>query len=210
MAEAAANDNDEAQGRRRGRQETEAVLMRAALELLAREGVLAGLNLKDVADEAGVNRGLIHHYFGSRQTLLRNALDMEMHALAERVGMEAYVNPARRGARSFRAQADEMQLARVVMLLALDGDDELAPIPFYESSLEFLKDEQSRGIWDEDLDPRALLALWYSFLSGYLVLRPALARQLGLAVKTLDARVMSTIGRMWGPLWHEGDDTAAH
>nr|BFE60254.1 hypothetical protein GCM10020063_047800 [Dactylosporangium thailandense] len=210
MAEAAANDNDEAQGRRRSRQETEAVLMRAALELLAREGVLAGLNLKDVADEAGVNRGLIHHYFGSRQTLLRNALDMEMHNLAERVGMEAYVNPARRGARSFRAQADEMQLARVVMLLALDGDDELAPIPFYESSLEFLKDEQSRGIWDEDLDPRALLALWYSFLSGYLVLRPALARQLGLAVKTLDARVMSTIGRMWGPLWHEGDGTAAH
>ncbi|GGM82721.1 hypothetical protein GCM10007977_100180 [Dactylosporangium sucinum] len=183
--------------------------MRAALELLAREGVLAGLNLKDVADEAGVNRGLIHHYFGSRKTLLRNALDKEMRTLADRVGMETYLNPARRGARSFRAQANEMQLARVVMLLALDGDEEFAPIPFYESSLELLKDEQGRGVWDEDLDLRALLALWYAFLSGYLVLRPALARQLGLAVKTLDARVMSTIGRMWGPLWHE-DGTAEH
>jgi AcrR family transcriptional regulator len=37
--------------------------------------VLSGISLKDVADEAGLSRGLIHHYFGSRQALLRSALE---------------------------------------------------------------------------------------------------------------------------------------
>ena len=50
---------------------TEAALQRAALDLLGRNGVLAGLNLREVADEAGVNRGLVYHYFGSRRDLLR-------------------------------------------------------------------------------------------------------------------------------------------
>lgn len=193
--------------RRPDRAWTESALMNAALQLLQRDGVLAGLSLKDVADEAGVNRGLIHHYFGSRQTLLRSALDAEMRTLAERVGpAPQYLDPARRGARLFRAQADEMQLARMVMLLALDGDEELEPIPYYEPSLEVMRAEQEQGIWREDLDVEALLALWYSLLSGYLVLRPALARQLGVSVKALDARVLTTIGHMWEPLWHEEHD----
>jgi len=38
---------------------------------LNRDGVLAGLNLREVAAEAGINRGLGHHYFGSRRDLLR-------------------------------------------------------------------------------------------------------------------------------------------
>src|SRR5690349_14226589 len=125
MSEAAADGDQPRAKRRPDRAWTEASLMQAALSLLKRDGVLAGLSLKDVADEAGVNRGLIHHYFGSRQTLLRSALDSEVKTLADRVGMEGYVNPARRGARLFRAQADEMNLARMVMLLALDGDEEL-------------------------------------------------------------------------------------
>ncbi|HAM48545.1 MAG TPA: TetR family transcriptional regulator, partial [Alphaproteobacteria bacterium] len=44
---------------------SEAALEAAALRLLRRHGVLAGLNLREVADEAGVNRGLVYHYFGS-------------------------------------------------------------------------------------------------------------------------------------------------
>ena len=37
-----------------------------AFGLIRRNGVLAGLNLREVADRAGVNRGNIYHYFGSR------------------------------------------------------------------------------------------------------------------------------------------------
>src|SRR4051812_47457639 len=63
-------------GRRRpDREGTEAALLDAALELIERDGILAGLNMQETADAAGVNRGLIHHYFGSRRALLRAALD---------------------------------------------------------------------------------------------------------------------------------------
>src|SRR5690606_36581152 len=57
---------------------TEAALEQAALRLLERNGVLAGLNLREVADEAGVNRGLVYHYFGSRRDLLRAALGADV------------------------------------------------------------------------------------------------------------------------------------
>lgn len=49
-------------------------LERAARELLERDGVLGGLNLREVADHDRVDRGLVCHYFGSRQDLLRSAL----------------------------------------------------------------------------------------------------------------------------------------
>jgi AcrR family transcriptional regulator len=50
---------------------TAQTLERAARELLERNGVLGGLNLREVADHAGVNRGLVYHCFGSRRDLLR-------------------------------------------------------------------------------------------------------------------------------------------
>jgi len=53
---------------------TEEALQEAAIRLLDQHGVLAGLNLREVADKAGVNRGLVYHYFGSRAALLRRAL----------------------------------------------------------------------------------------------------------------------------------------
>ena len=53
---------------------TEELRQDAALRLLDRDGVLSGLNLREVADEAGVNRGLVYHYFGSRAALQRRAL----------------------------------------------------------------------------------------------------------------------------------------
>src|SRR5262245_36628667 len=62
---------------------TEQALQKAALALLERNGVLAGLNLREVAEEAGVNRGLVYHYFGSRRALLRAALRSDIH---ERIG----------------------------------------------------------------------------------------------------------------------------
>ena len=64
-----------------GRAETERRLIEAALELIKRNGILAGLNLREVAAAAGVNRGNIYHYFGSRQELLREAIARRFRAI---------------------------------------------------------------------------------------------------------------------------------
>ena len=57
---------------------TRDALLDAALDQLERRGVLAGLNLREVASDVGVTPANIYHYFGSRQGLLRAALAREM------------------------------------------------------------------------------------------------------------------------------------
>ena len=62
---------------KRNRAETEQRLIDVALEMIQKNGVLGGLNLREVAAAAGVNRGNIYHYFGSRQELLRGAINRQ-------------------------------------------------------------------------------------------------------------------------------------
>ena len=52
--------------KKRSRAETEQRLIDVALELIRTNGVLAGLNLREVAEVAGVNRGNIYHLKGKR------------------------------------------------------------------------------------------------------------------------------------------------
>lgn len=184
-----------ARKRRPDRAATETSLRQAALRLLRREGVLAGLSLQEVADEAGVNRGLIHHYFGSRRALMRTALKTQITEVSDKAGDQSPLNPANRGARLSRLQPEDAQFARMVMLLALDGDEELGPIPHLEESIAAFAPggEGSNPALVDEPDVEAMLAAWTSMLMGYLALRPALARQLGVNAKTLDSRVLPTI-----------------
>src|ERR1700757_4236451 len=74
--------NEDAGNSRPG-DETRGALMDAALELLGERGVLSGLNLREVADSAGVTPANIYHWFGSRQGLLRAALQRETGELLD-------------------------------------------------------------------------------------------------------------------------------
>ena len=76
------NPQKSSQKKNRSRAETEEKLITVALGIIRDKGVLAGLNLREVADGAGVNRGNIYHYFGSRQELLRVAISRRFKAIA--------------------------------------------------------------------------------------------------------------------------------
>jgi AcrR family transcriptional regulator len=60
--------------RRRGRESAVEALVDAARALFAEHGPDA-VSLRDIARRAGVNHGLIHHYIGSRDDLLRLVFD---------------------------------------------------------------------------------------------------------------------------------------
>ena len=64
-----------------GRGIAEEKLIRAAGELLSEVGPRAA-SVRAVATRAGVNHGLVHHYFGSKESLLRAAMTrlVEDHA----------------------------------------------------------------------------------------------------------------------------------
>ena len=69
--------------RQPGRDGAIEALIDAARELFAERGPSA-VSLRDVARRAGVNHGLIHHYIGSRDDLLRLVFTTSMdHARAE-------------------------------------------------------------------------------------------------------------------------------
>ena len=70
---------------RRSRAETEQRLIEVALELIREKGILSGLNLREVAEGAGVNRGNIYHYFGSRRELLRAAINRGFKTIVDRI-----------------------------------------------------------------------------------------------------------------------------
>jgi AcrR family transcriptional regulator len=179
---------------------TEAALQTAALDLLERNGVLAGLNLREVADEAGVNRGLVYHYFGTRRDLLRSALrrDVEQRLadFAPGLGLPA----ATRYERLLRTSLGHRQAIILALLLVLDGDSAVRTVPDPEAVRDRLDRDIDEGALPEDADVIGVHAAVASLVYGYAALRDHLADELSVDPGDLDEKVASTLSRMVGGL----------
>lgn len=183
---------------RRSRADTEQKLIDVALELIRNKGVLAGLNLREVADGAAVNRGNIYHYFGSRQELLRSAINRQFSTMVE--SLTKGVEPARFVARRLRAfrmhSPDNTNDSQLRALLVLDGDTTVDPIPLYESALSQLRQDVIDGDIHRDHDLEALQVALSALLRGYRIFRLPYARRVGVSPKELDTR-FSRILETW-------------
>ena len=62
----------------RTRVDTEDKLIRATAELLGEVGPNS-LSIRAIAERAGVNHGLVHHYFGGKDALLQAAMERLVH-----------------------------------------------------------------------------------------------------------------------------------
>jgi AcrR family transcriptional regulator len=175
---------------------TEAALQRAALLLLERDGVLAGLNLREVAHEAGVNRGLVYHYFGSRRDLLRAALrsDVRQHMSDFRPG-HSLAAPARYE-RFFRTMLNHRQAAVLAALLILYGDRGVRMIPDPDGTRERLRRDVAEGNLPPDVDGDGVHAALASMVYGYMVLRDRFADELDVDADQLDDRVACMVDRL--------------
>ena len=184
--------------KKRSRAETEQKLIEVALKLLKDKGILAGLNLREVADGAGVNRGNIYHYFGSRQELLRAAINRQFKFIVESLTKGA--EPARfvaRRLRTFRMNnADATNDSQLRALLAIDGDNAVDPIPLYESLLSQLRKDVIDGDIDRGHDLEALQVAISAMLRGYRIFRLPYAKRVGVSPKELDKR-LSNIFQTW-------------
>ena len=180
---------DKEPSRRRSRADTEQKLIDVALDLIHDKGVLAGLNLRKVAEGAGVNRGNIYHYFGSRQELLRAAISRRFKAM---VGtMTASIQNKRfveRRLNSFRLSKGSND-SKLRALLVLDGDDTVDPIPFYEEGLSQLRKDVIDGDIHREHDLEALQVALSALLRGYRIFREPYANRLDIDADELDERV---------------------
>lgn len=179
-----------------GRQATEKILQDAALQQLNREGILAGLNLRQVADEAGVNRGLVYHYFGSRRGLLRSALGRDVRNRLSAVRAASALPLRDRMTRFFTTMLSQRESIEVATLLVLDGDDEVRVMPLREETRDHLERDVDQGHLDPDLDFDAVHAASVSLVWGYSLYRDAFAREFGVPAKHLDTAVRLVFDRM--------------
>ena len=177
--------------RSRDRARTEADLLEAAYELFQRDGVFAGLNLQEVAERADVNRGQICQYFGDRRSLLRSAVAYRAREWAAGAARHWEMPFARRRRAMFRHALARPEVAMVEALLAIDGDTAYHVMPEIERTRAALERDKQSGELPADSDAVALHAFMVAAYKGYLVFRAPLARDVGVPVEDLDARVLA-------------------
>jgi AcrR family transcriptional regulator len=178
-----------------GERSTPDALMDAALAQLAERGVLAGLNLRAVADAVGVTPANIYYWFGTRQGLLRSAIARETRGLETpmaEAGGEAFVD---RRLRMFDAITGTQALP-LTALLALDGDPEYRPLPYLDATRAYDDALVEAGDLPADLDVEAAHLVALATSIGVAIYLDAVARQLDTDASDLQERTRRVFARM--------------
>jgi AcrR family transcriptional regulator len=100
-----------------GRQDVVDALVEAASRLLSERNP-ASVSVREIAEAAGVNHGLVHHYFGGKQQLIIAVLDRRARALAGSVAPDADVRSA---IRAMFLGGDAQAFARLLAYARVEG-----------------------------------------------------------------------------------------
>ena len=111
-----ARTRDRQAARPRGRVEVEAAILASARALIAERGP-AGVALRDIADAAGVNFGLVYHYFGTKDELLNAVYTHATEQAASRLRELEHLDDAL----DVLMRLGDGTTARLVAWAALDG-----------------------------------------------------------------------------------------
>jgi AcrR family transcriptional regulator len=193
----------------RGRERVVAALVEAATALFAERGP-AGVSVRDIAARAGVNHGLLHRHFGSKQRLLRVVLDRLMRELATSVPLEMSSEGLRE---LFTAVAGRETYWRALARAVLDGE---APrllqsrFPLVEHLVEGLTELQRAGALGREFDPRLVAAGIAAQVLGWLVFEPFLATAAGLGSGVRDRNRRALVDAMLAILSRMGDSHDDH
>lgn len=154
------------------REATMEALVNAAIALLGEQSVTQ-LTVKAIAARAGVNHGLVHHYFGSKEGLLAEAIRRSAERLY--AGQPAEL----RAAYTFRFFREHPELIRILARVVLDGSPELlehlAPPPErFDGWMGQIGALLERIGLKERLDPIPLNAFLVAAMMGWIAFRPML------------------------------------
>jgi AcrR family transcriptional regulator len=174
-------------------QETREALIEALVRLL-RTRSIASISVREVAAQAGVNHGLVHRYFGSKEALVRAAVRRFSERLHEG-------DPVQKGvsASSFQLLRRHPELALVVARSCLEcpGDFLRHAAPPPERLEEIVA--PIRGALEHlgagDVDPHVVNVLAASALLGWFVFKPLFRTGFGLP-RDADERVHDLLRRV--------------
>ncbi len=167
----------------RGRASVEQRLVVAAAEMIAEVGPRAS-TVREVARRAGVNHGLVHHYFGGKEGLLRAAMTHLVHEHERFATDQAQGRPTP----APLALLQDQTYLRAVVRCVLDGEMDLAVTELTEGvsmprrALEHAEEKLGSPA---DVRLRARVATAMALEMGWAALEPFIAAVTGTKASEL-------------------------
>jgi AcrR family transcriptional regulator len=182
----------------------------AAAELF-QERSPSSVSLREIARRAGVNYGLIHHYYGTKEAILAELLRRGSATGAERMRDSASIDDA---LAALTTPGERSTHARMLAWALLDGVDPtslVAVSPTITRLTELIGDAESGvegGVDDTSApDPRVVAAATVSAILGWNFFRPFVAAIAGMDdTPELSADVIGLVRRMVTDLLQEAPD----
>jgi AcrR family transcriptional regulator len=167
--------------------ETRDALIGALTRLLKTRSVGA-VSVRDIAAEAGVNHGLVHRYFGSKEGLVRETVTRISTSF-----FEAYPEQAQTGW-FVRMLRERPELAIIIARTCLDGPHDLLPAAVPPPEVrEMLVGRVERAFartgLDAHVDPNLVNVLFTAAMLGWFAFRPLFEHGYGLGEEVDDALV---------------------
>jgi AcrR family transcriptional regulator len=182
-----------------------AALIDATIALLAERGP-AAISVRDIAARGGVNHGLVHRHFGSKEALVRAALDRLASELFETAGAARLDIPGLQAL--FTATARHESYWRALARTVLDGEpprEFQSRFPTIGRVVETLRELQRCGVLTTEIDAPMLTAGLGALVLGWLVFEPFLLAATGLDSRGRDdnrsalfASLLTILGRLGG------------
>ena len=155
----------------RNKTDAEIKLIAAAADMLGEVGPRA-MTVRAVAERAGVNHGLVHHYFGGKDALAEAAMLHLVQQHASDVREQSHGNPIP----APLALNDEPRYLRAVVRSVLDGELELATteltagVSIPRSALQHAT--KMKQLDEPDLESKALTGMSMALEMGWAALEP--------------------------------------
>lgn len=169
----------------RGQQAVKAALIEAAADLLAVKG---NVSVREIAAQANVNHGLVHHYFGGKEELEREVLEYLATRQHERLAAAAGTARGLLEAAIDVARSDD-RFWRVLGRMLLDGrpiDRIQSAFPVVRRLIETL---ESSGVEDA----RTVVAEGLASVLGWMMYERWIRRATGLSEDESAAAFESTL-----------------
>jgi AcrR family transcriptional regulator len=186
---------------RRSREVVSEALIEAAAALASERGS-GHVTVRDIATRAGVNATFVHRYFGSKQNLMRAAMQHAQERLASRI--EEVPDIVEGAAAIVHATLQERELIATLTRAALDGV--LADVPAGNPAMaalveRFMRETAGRSSRGRH-DPRVVVAclsaatVGYALLGDYIRLGTGLDDRPDDEVEALLVEVLRDVARL--------------
>lgn len=190
-----------------GRDEVMTSLMDAARDLFAQRGP-ASVSVRDIAERARVNHGLIYRHFGTKEGLLKAVMHREALAFSTAAGDPK--DPVSSVQRLFEENIRRERFIRILAFALLSGT-KVEDLYSEEGALGILlagvreqRPGQSQPTPISGIDPRTSVAAASAFMKGWLLFEPWVLQAVGATDEDVDV-IRKDVGRLLEQVISSGD-----